>query len=684
MRRVFFIFLVILCLAGCTRVERLPEEKHGRLYGVTKGLFRSRWWNYYERGLSFADGGFWEKAELDLREAIQQRKNDQRRARTYGRHFIKYFPHCELGAVLYKQGRTHEAVEELETSLATAKYSKTEFYLDLARKALIEKEQQDQPPPKINIQTPRHLFLTNALFVSVQGVARDKKNFVRHVTVDGRNVRVDVSDYEIPFNMEVPVHHGKNEISVQAVNLAGKTSESFVTVNADRAGPVISIEEPLPRVDMSDETGEKTGISVKGYVFDSSGLAEVIISKQKISLAHAPRELLIEEIIPLSEEKELVVKARDIAGNITCAKISLSREEACSYSNLLAENAVSVKPVLSDTGNMPGPAKDPFIRIHLNNPQTERVTYLDQAVIDGKIISHERNVKLFINKNEVVEAPRKVFHFSYLVKLEQGENLIQVMAMTRSHYSDAMTVKIKREITCVRKPEARLKLALNHFTKEMTRDVRVPLGIGFENRLAASMLEHKPRRFSSVSVVPADENDQGLETDTVRNLAKEKGYHCILFGNVEERMNSDDKNSIIISARIEDTESSDIIVRTTDVYGEDADKDNIDSILKSLVQSMRLKLIDEIPVVDGIVLDKPGKEWISVDLGKKEKIKKGMALIVYQPGETVPGFDGMNSQDAEELGEAKIREVRTEKSFAHLSKTSKKEKILPKHRVITR
>ncbi len=109
--------LLLTCLSGCkTAPELEPVGKEGESYCVTKGSFRHRWWNHYERALSCADGGFLERAESDLREAIRQRKDDQRRARTYGFHFADYFPHRELGIVLLRQGRPEEAIRELSES----------------------------------------------------------------------------------------------------------------------------------------------------------------------------------------------------------------------------------------------------------------------------------------------------------------------------------------------------------------------------------------------------------------------------------------------------------------------------------------------------------------------------------------------------------------------------------------
>ncbi len=677
-----FFLLILLCTAGCMRLaERLPEEKNGRLYGITEGSFRSRWWNYYERGMSFADGEFWKKAELDLREAINQREADQRRSRTYGRHFIDYLPHCELGAVLFKQGRINEAIDELERSLASVKSAKAEFYLDQARKALIDKEQREESSPEINIITPdKPLYLTNAFSIAIQGTAKDEKNFVRKITVGGKDFRIDVSGREIPFYMEVPINQGKNEIQITAVNLAGKISEKFVTVNADRMGPAISID---------DNETLKVSETFRVYAFDDSGLAELIINGEKILLDNAPLEFQTEKKIQPSqpEENKIIITAKDIAGNITSVKIpvsEISEKDDLNSGSLLAENSQNI--ILSDVSKQLSAQSDykrPFVKINLNKPESERSTYLDQTVIDGEISSHEKRMKLFINGKEILEVPRKVFHFSYLTeKLKEGQNIFEIMAISPSHYSDAVTVRINRKIPCVKKPESRLKLALNPFTRTMTRDIDISLSTGFEYRLENYMREHHPVRFSRVEEIASEKGDNNHEA--MRKAAGKRGFHCIMVGNIEERKNSEGKISVIITAWIEDTENGKPIVKTKDVYGEDADKDNIDGKLKTLAEHLKIKMIDELPMVEGMVLERHKQESITVDLGEQEKIKEGMEFIVYEQGEPIPGFEEVMDQDAKELGEAKVRKVKPESSLAFLNNESKKDVIQPKHKVITR
>ena len=91
------------------------------------------WWNYYERGSEYANGRCWHQAIADFKAAIAQRAGDKHHARTYGLHFVDYFPHRSLGIAYYHLGRYLDAIAELEISLKTAKTKEAERYRNKAR-----------------------------------------------------------------------------------------------------------------------------------------------------------------------------------------------------------------------------------------------------------------------------------------------------------------------------------------------------------------------------------------------------------------------------------------------------------------------------------------------------------------------------------------------------------------------
>lgn len=334
-----FLLFLLFFSSGCSRSSyNTCAEKDGRCYGVTRGAFLGRWWNYFERGTSFADGGFWQKAEADFRQALGQWDEDRRRVRTYGRHLIDYFPHRELGIVLFRQGRYPEAVQELEASLATATSARAHFYLDKARQARIEQEGLDRTPPAIRITSPASSeIISNAQTLTVEGVASDD-TFVKEIRIHWQGdaalddpifVRIDLSEPRIGFAEEIPLRAGENEIRITVRDLAGKSSIKTIRISGDRTGPVLSASPPVRRPDGR--------YLLNGYAHDPSGVRTLTINGRSIGKTGA-EEIAIRDILLPSHGGRAVIEAEDMAGNRTRTLVdgaSLSQMEGFEAAPLL-------------------------------------------------------------------------------------------------------------------------------------------------------------------------------------------------------------------------------------------------------------------------------------------------------------------------------------------------------------
>ena len=162
------ILCLLICFSGCAVDQGKVYEKGGKKYGVTPEMtWRGKWWDHYQRGNSYADGEFWQEAIADFQASVRQRGNDQRRARTYGLHFLDYFAHRELGIVYYRLNRYPESISELESSLRSVDSAKTKFYLNRARKAMLEQSSRDSAPPRIVFGSPADGLLTNRFTIRV-------------------------------------------------------------------------------------------------------------------------------------------------------------------------------------------------------------------------------------------------------------------------------------------------------------------------------------------------------------------------------------------------------------------------------------------------------------------------------------------------------------------------------------
>lgn len=664
-----------LFFQGCgAQTDAVSRMKDGKIYGTTSGLFRGKWWHFYERAQSFADGEFWDEAERDLHQAIRQREDDQRRARTYGMHFIDYFPHCELGMVLYRKAletksreMLEKSIKELEQSIDSVKSAKAEVYLDKARTALIRWEDRSIHPPDISIKSPVKGSLTNALSVSIKGVAKDGDHFVRAVKVAGKPVRMDVSQANFTFEMDVPLNPGRNDVVVEATNLIGETQTVVWPIRADWVGPVIAED---------------------GFVYDPSGLSQVVINGEKFPLQ--TEEVHIENLIPhLREGQPLTIEAVDQAGNSTTASIFLRSEPMASEPQLLfAENQTDVllpayaanymRPLFSSLDTV-------SVKISLKNPSLERTTYLDRALIEGTVKSSEFGTSLMIKGKQGhtvmnLNVPRSVYHFNCLTRLEEGDNWFEIRATSPSDKSDELSIKVERKIPSVKKKDARLKLAVSNFIRKETKDVEIPLSVGFEDRLISALTDYSPSRFAEVKdLLPTEETP--LDEEQAREKARENGYHYILFGKIEERKNSQDMHSLILKARFEDMEGNVIVQdRDTEIFGEDIDKDNSHDKLTAFSEYMSTKLIDELPIIEGQILKKKDL-WLGIDIGKDKKARKGIDLIVYElMEEPIPGF----GHETQELGVAKIVQANDNKSLAKVYDADDPEQIQEEHHVITK
>ena len=97
----------------------------------------------------------WNRAIDYFKEAIKVRPTDTKRIKTYGMHFIKYFPHRELGICFYHIGQYDMAKRELKLSMRQQYSARAQEYLSKINGSPKIKqppkhdEYIESPPPKI-------------------------------------------------------------------------------------------------------------------------------------------------------------------------------------------------------------------------------------------------------------------------------------------------------------------------------------------------------------------------------------------------------------------------------------------------------------------------------------------------------------------------------------------------------
>lgn len=188
-----------LFFTGCAE-EQSRYVRDGREYGITGGSFRGRWWNYYERGRSFSDGKFYREAIADFEKAIEGREKDQWRTRTYGMHFVDYFPHRELGIVYYHLKDYDKAIAELMESVENAPSAKGYYFLNKARSSKITRESLDRSAPRLDIQAGTIQEITREFTRIVAGTATDD-TYIAGIRVGGQQIPMELA---MPKKYSVP------------------------------------------------------------------------------------------------------------------------------------------------------------------------------------------------------------------------------------------------------------------------------------------------------------------------------------------------------------------------------------------------------------------------------------------------------------------------------------------------
>ena len=107
---------------------------------------QNKFYNYYTNGLEYMEKQDWVRAIGEFKSAISLEFEDVQRKRTYGTHFIEYYPHREMAVAHYMLSEMDAAKKELELSLAYRSTDRAEEYYKKITGGVL--------PPKIVKQEP--------------------------------------------------------------------------------------------------------------------------------------------------------------------------------------------------------------------------------------------------------------------------------------------------------------------------------------------------------------------------------------------------------------------------------------------------------------------------------------------------------------------------------------------------
>jgi len=433
-----FINTFLIPFIGCNTINSHSKfVKNGVEYCVDKGIFRGQWHDYYERGLSCIEGGFYQEAIKNFDIAVTKqpdRVEDQRMARKYGTRFIDYFPHREKGIASFFIEKYNEAELELHRSILHEPSDKAYIFLDKIRKQIMEQKGFDYKLPElicnINGKKIENNFFTNANILKIQGTAKSE-HYISEIMINNEAVFIETSAKSISFIKELFLPEGKHIIKIAAASLSGKKRYKTVTVNIDRAGPLI----------VFTHQDNKKNI-IKGYIKDESGVLSLTMNEDIVPITSDGKKSCF-TIKPDNNFKTFTLMAKDKLGNETFAALNSNIKLTGNFKIYLAQNN---SKVFTDAINFVNNNVKNCPEINLYGWKDNNIVYSEMVNIEGQLVSDYSSTSLYINDNKVLENSGKVNFFCHPVSLKTGDNNINIRAANKKNYIDTKKIIINRKI----------------------------------------------------------------------------------------------------------------------------------------------------------------------------------------------------------------------------------------------
>ncbi|MGA1794691.1 MAG: hypothetical protein ACMUIL_02425 [bacterium] len=647
-------------------------QKDGKLYGKTEGQWGGRWWNYYQRGLSYAQGEYWEHAIRDLQEAITRRFEDQRRARTYGLHIMDdYFPHRELGIVYYRQGRFNEAIAELEASIGQFESAKAKYFLNEARRGLLQETGADTSSPRLYIAFPKTGHLTRFSSLTMSAEAVDDQ-FVEAISVNDRKIPVELSSSTITFNTDIQLKRGENKIAVQVRDLVGRKNRKEIVVWCDQEAPVIYVDQIV-----GDGLGQ--GYTIDGYIADMSGVAGFWLNEIRVECAETGGSEFSVYLHAADMKPNLTFQAVDGLGNSTSGEIRIAEILGAGRTEgflrpRLAYCGSDLRGMLAALaeGESPSAQTGPFIRL---KDLPDRITVdWEECFLEGEARDQAGITGVIVNGIPLVTRTAKVVFFNFVLPLEVGENVITVQAESESGQVRTTTVHVERTLNCVQRIGTRLNMAIFPFKYLGERNEIKDL---LYNAIIQGFVEQ--RRFQIVD----RERIDGL----LARITEEKDDpSCVEMGRLVTAEGVIAGSAYFydgyleIIARVVDTETT-VVLDAEEVFGPISSLKDV----QLLAQGLSLKFKQAFPLAEGSVVNILS-DAVQIDLGNRDRLLPYMKVIFFREDQPVkiPGSERIAERRFTILGEGRIKKLYESTADAVLASQKDIPRVEVDDRVITK
>lgn len=660
-KRISFSNLFLLCVClflGCQTsiVDKYTVE--GKSYGVTSGVFHGRWWNYYERGCSFLAGGFLNEAEQDLRTAVQSRSHDTWQARTYGLHFVEYFPNRELGITLYKKGQLAEAENLLRTSISQVDTERARYYLDLIVKDRISRgELNDIESPKVKaelVEISGEITKDKNKKQASSSIVKEVNTLLRiecsddlgiqQISVNQSPVFLRHGENSVVIEQNVDIKEGLQNFTIVARDLAGKESTFDLSSKVDLTGPTIGIFKPGDFL-----TTNENEIMIDGVVVDDSGISEILINNNAVSGQTGEQRQEIHSAMPLKEgENVFVIAARDVAGNETRTALKVFKGEPRSQAAMLwrlAQKSGELNYQLA-ASYLPESLLYEFIYaqtdtkgidINIKSPTPDKPSKHNRVIrVAGEVTSSCSVQALLINGEpytQLTGAPKEAFNKRVplpdeLLPSGVGTVKLAIEAQNTEGEKAVKEMDVKVEPVLVNKDETKMSIAFLAIGGRTPTDT-----FGNDLRTTLEGVVKKQGRFYVLdriylqNVLNEQQLSAGLaDPNRALDIGRIVPAQVFVVGEVFSRS----EQSAEVKLRLISTETSEII----SIFDGFIDDTNNGELIKGKCEVLARQLADYFPRLSGEVLDFRGsgtKYEVLFNWAEDDGIKPGTyALILYE------------------------------------------------------
>ena len=190
----------------------------------------------------------------------------------------------------------------------------------------------DKTPPNISITSPPTGTVSNLSPALIAGTSTDTLSGIADLLCVG----TDAAQTGSTFTCQRPLTEGTNVIVVQAVDRAGNTASSSITMTLDTIPPIVTITSPANGIRVTADA-----VTLSGLVDDPSAA----VSVNDLAVPVAPDGAWMIGGVPLREGDNVIqVIANDLAGNHSQGQVTIYRESAALALTLCARPFQEERP----------------------------------------------------------------------------------------------------------------------------------------------------------------------------------------------------------------------------------------------------------------------------------------------------------------------------------------------------